>query len=161
MTTREERHALIGQIVSDAPVRSQDDLRHRLAERGTEVTQATLSRDLRELGVVKGPDGYGLPGESQGHARDRALREYVSGVEAVGPLVVVRTGPGQAPLRAAHLDDDPMPDTADAVAGTIAGDDTIFLAARTTGAARRVADRIAAAARLPKQTTANTAGRSA
>ncbi|MEM1185543.1 MAG: hypothetical protein AAGI53_11170 [Planctomycetota bacterium] len=139
MSARAERHHLIEGIFGQGAVRSQDELRRRLAEQGTQVTQATLSRDLRELGVVKGPDGYRIPTHGFTEPeRDRALREFVTSVEAVAQLVVVRTGPGQAQLVAARLDDDPFAE----MAGTIAGDDTIFIAARSLPAARTVADRL-------------------
>lgn len=139
MTARDERHRLIEGILTGGRVRSQDDLRVRLAESGVEVTQATLSRDLRELGVVKGPAGYEVPRDAAAQPdRDRAIREFVTSIEAVGQLVILRTGPGQAQLVAATIDDDPPALTA----GTIAGDDTIFLAARSPAAARTVAERL-------------------
>jgi len=149
MADRAERLDLIAEIIARDPVPSQDALRERLAERGVDVTQATLSRDLRELGVVKAPDGYRMPdaalnGAAGAHEseRDRAIRQFVTSIEPVGQLVVMRTGPGQAQLVAATLDDDPPAHTA----GTIAGDDTIFLAARSAAAARMVAERLEHAA---------------
>ena len=144
MADRALRHRLIAEVVAERSVRSQGELQVLLAERGTEVTQATLSRDLRELGLVKAPEGYRLPGGVRTVAvdpLDRAVGQFVTSVEPVGQLVVLRTGPGQAQLVAARLDEHPPKNSA----GTIAGDDTIFIAARSPAAARTIAERLTAA----------------
>jgi transcriptional regulator of arginine metabolism len=140
--SRHDRLQLIQEILADGPVPSQADLRELLAERGAEVTQATLSRDLRDLGVVKAPEGY-RPPIGSGAVTDtplaRSLRDFASSVDAVGQLVVVRTGPGQAQLVAACLDESPPPHAA----GTIAGDDTIFVACTSVSNAQGVASHLA------------------
>jgi len=129
------RHRLIRDAVSAGGVGSQEELRERLLQRGVEVTQATLSRDLREIGVVKGSAGYVLPGSEQTKSKrelqedlDRAIETLMEAVEAAGHLVVLRTAPGHAGSLAVALDAAPP----EGVVGTIAGDDTIFLAMRTT-----------------------------
>lgn len=106
---------------------------------GIEATQATLSRDLRELGVLKGPAGYTLPSEGGQRAGGRELREaaaaYLLSVQPAGNLVVLRTGPGQASALALEVDRCGF----DGVVGTVAGDDTIFIAAKSARLAIRLA----------------------
>src|SRR3954469_22622164 len=100
------RQSVILDVVQRAPVRSQEQLRRRLQAGGFDVTQATLSRDVRELGLVKGgADGaYQAPGRvaPTGHgARSllhRALADYLTRVNRVQQLVLLRTGPGQAQI---------------------------------------------------------------
>ncbi|HEY3505895.1 MAG TPA: arginine repressor [Actinocatenispora sp.] len=145
--TKTARHAQIAQIIRSRPVRSQTELVELLADAGTTVTQATLSRDLEELGAVKvrGTDGgagsYVLPEEGgppmrpaeQAPARlQRLLRELLTGADASGNLAVLRTPPGAAQFLASALDRSGLPE----VVGTIAGDDTIAVIARepVTGA---------------------------
>jgi transcriptional regulator of arginine metabolism len=116
-----------------------------------EVTQGTLSRDLRNLGVIKGPQGYTLPGEPgisppppaapHESALQATVRLNTVSVETAGNLVVLRTGPGHAQLVALTLDAD-RGKSIDGLVGTVAGDDTIFIAVRSV----RLAD--AAASRL-------------
>ncbi|QKT07153.1 arginine repressor [Gordonia sp. X0973] len=139
-TTRAGRHALIGAILSRQTVGSQTELAALLADEGVDVTQATLSRDLDELGAVKlrGPDGgpwaYVVPEDGSpvrgvvgGTARlARMLGEMLVGTDASGQLAVLRTPPGAAGYLASALDRAGLPE----VVGTIAGDDTIFVAAR-------------------------------
>ncbi len=133
---------MIADLIVRRPVRSQSELRDLLAQRGIEVTQATLSRDLREMGVAKSPRGYvpagvavAPPPTAAGRALEGALRAFVTSAEQAGNLVVLRTGPGHAALVALELDRSPPP----GVVGTIAGDDTIFVAARTIQQAARLA----------------------
>ncbi|GFG75712.1 arginine repressor [Mycobacterium botniense] len=138
--TRAGRQARIVAILSSTPVHSQNELAALLAGEGIEVTQATLSRDLEELGAVKlrGADGgvgvYVVPedgspvrGVSGGTARlSRLLGELLVASDATGNLAVLRTPPGAAHYLASAIDRAALPD----VVGTIAGDDTIFVAAR-------------------------------
>jgi transcriptional regulator of arginine metabolism len=139
-TTRAGRQARIVAILSSASVRSQSDLAALLAAEGIEVTQATLSRDLEELGAVKlrGADGgagvYIVPedgspvrGVSGGTARlSRLLGELLVSSDASANLAVLRTPPGAAHYLASAIDRAALP----YVVGTIAGDDTVFVAAR-------------------------------
>jgi len=136
MSSVAQRQALIREILAAQPVPSQDRLGELLLARGVKATQATLSRDLRELGVVKGADGYQLPsaparkrlrGLAATGALERVVRQYVVGVEEALAMVVLRTGPGHAQVVALELDRTPP----EGVAGTIAGDDTMFLAVKS------------------------------
>ena len=138
--SRVGRQARIVAILSTAAVRSQGELAALLAGEGIEVTQATLSRDLEELGAVKlrGVDGgvgvYVVPedgspvrGVTGGTERmSRLLGELLVSVDASGNLAVLRTPPGAADYLASAIDRAALPD----VVGTIAGDDTIFVVAR-------------------------------
>ncbi|KKB97815.1 arginine repressor [Mycolicibacter arupensis] len=137
--TRVGRQARIVEVLSSAAVRSQTELAAILAAEGIEVTQATLSRDLEELGAVKlrGPDGgaggYVIPEDgnplrlSGGTDRlCRLLGELLVSTDATGNLAVLRTPPGAADYLASAIDRAALP----YVVGTIAGDDTIFVAAR-------------------------------
>jgi transcriptional regulator of arginine metabolism len=138
--SRAGRQARIVSILSSAAVRSQSELAALLAAEGIDVTQATLSRDLEELGAVKlrGADGgvgvYIVPedgspvrGVSGGTGRlSRLLGELLVSTDATGNLAVLRTPPGAADYLASAIDRAALP----YVVGTIAGDDTIFVAAR-------------------------------
>lgn len=138
--TRAGRQARIVAILSSAAVRSQSELAALLADEGIDVTQATLSRDLEELGAVKlrGADGgvgvYIVPedgspvrGVSGGTDRmSRLLSELLVSSDASGNLAVLRTPPGAAHYLASAIDRAALPQ----VVGTIAGDDTILVVAR-------------------------------
>ena len=128
---------------------SQEELQHRLARRGIDVAQPTLSRDLKDLGLAKTAGGYVVPGADsslsdrelrlrRSESLERALREWVLGAFAAGNLVVVKTPPAAAHPVARALDEAEL----EGVVGTIAGDDTIFLAAASAAAAQRLARRL-------------------
>jgi transcriptional regulator of arginine metabolism len=139
-TTRAGRQARIVTLLSSNSVRSQSELATMLAEEGIDVTQATLSRDLEELGAVKlrGADGgtgvYVVPedgspvrGVSGGTDRmGRLLNDLLVSTDASGNLAVLRTPPGAAHYLASAIDRASLPH----VVGTIAGDDTILVVAR-------------------------------
>jgi len=145
-------------IIREAAVRSQDELQRLLRHRGYPAAQPTLSRDLRELGVAKGPAGYVVPSLAQAFAAppplaaapaaverragdlDRAVREFVLSVESAGSLVVLRTPPADASPVARAIDEARLSE----IVGTISGDDTIFLATRSTAASARLARRLRA-----------------
>lgn len=147
------RREAIRQLIGESPVRSQKDLARLLRARGLAATQPTLSRDIRELGLVKGADGYAAPeaapeGEAPGpaaaslaHRRrqtvDRLVFDFVLSAEAAATLVVLRTPPADAQPVALAIDAARLED----VVGTLAGDDTIFLATRSAAAARALAGR--------------------
>ena len=131
------RQAAILDIVSRDPVRSQEQLRQRLFTQGFDVTQATLSRDIKELGLVKrAADGAYQPEGVHAHAPatpaaaavalSRALGEFLLSVDVAQQLVVLKTGPGQAQLLALAVDRAQLSD----IVGTIAGDDTILVICR-------------------------------
>jgi transcriptional regulator of arginine metabolism len=136
------RLAAIRDLVEHEAIRSQEQLRQRLVARGFVVTQATLSRDIKEIGLVKrSSDGAYHPAGADdppplaaSTALGRALSEYLAGAEPVQQLVVLRTGPGQAQLLGLALDRARLPE----VVGTIAGDDTILVIARDARSARAV-----------------------
>ena len=153
--TRAVRHARIVQLIRERAVRSQTELAELLAAAGIQVTQATLSRDLEELGAVKvrGTDGkpaaYLIPEEgnpplrpaSQAPARlVRLLRELLTGTDYSGNLAVLRTPPGAAQFLASALDRSGLPE----VVGTIAGDDTILVVARESVGGEGLAARLSA-----------------
>ena len=132
-------------IIRARPVRSQTELAELLAADGIQVTQATLSRDLEELGAVKvrgtdGAAGYLIPEDGNPVLRPaeqpparlvRLLRELLTGADASGNLVVLRTPPGAAQFLASAFDRSGLPE----VVGTIAGDDTILVVAREPASA--------------------------
>ena len=128
------RQSLVLELIEREPVSSQEQLRERLGQRGIQVTQATLSRDIRDLGLVKraGDGFYQRPGvetpnpETALSALQRATAEYLRRVDRVQQLVVIRTGVGQAQPLALALDRAQLAETV----GTIAGDDTILVVAR-------------------------------
>jgi len=126
-------------------VRSQEELQRRLRRRGIAVAQPTLSRDLKTLGLAKTPAGYVtpsagvfVPAETRQGALGRAVGEFVLSVRAAASLVVVRTPPAGAHPFARALDEAELPD----VVGTIAGDDTVFVATLGPSAALRLERRL-------------------
>jgi len=140
-----DRHRRITQLLRRNDVTSQIELAELLRKQGERVTQATLSRDLEELGAFKArlPDGrvaYRIPEETPGngdHLR-RMFVEFVHSVETSGPLVVLRTPPGCAQPVARALDTSGVKD----VLATVAGDDTILVVCREGVQGRTVARRL-------------------
>lgn len=137
--TKTHRHRLIARLLNTSNVRSQEQLRALLLEAGVRATQGTLSRDLRELGVVKSPSGYALsqrPADTSKGLSDleRSLESHLLSSEFAGNVVVLKTEPGHANLLAAEVDRS----TPTGVVGSVAGDDTIFLVARSPKIARSV-----------------------
>ncbi|ADP79774.1 arginine repressor [Pseudofrankia inefficax] len=134
--TKRARHARLAALIAAHPVRSQTELARLLAAEGVRVTQATLSRDLDELGAtkVRGQDGQlvytvdpGLaPVELVRLPLSRLCEDLLVSAEANGDLVVLRTPPGAAQLFASALDRAALPE----IMGTIAGDDTILVVCR-------------------------------
>ncbi len=154
--SRVARQARIVELVSSMGIRSQTELARLLAGEGIEVTQATLSRDLDELGAVKlrGVDGgaavYVIPedgspvrGVQGGTTRlSRLLAELMVSADCSANLTVVRTPPGAAQFLASAIDRAAMHE----VVGTIAGDDTVMVIAREPLSGRDVADMFTALA---------------
>ena len=126
---KQQRHTAIREVLNHSSVPSQDELRRRLARRGFHVTQATLSRDIHELRLSKGPVGYSLP-NAQVEDEDDSLpgiREVLGsfGLEvrqAMNQLVLITTTGSAQPV-AAGIDYEDWPE----VVGTIAGDDTVLI----------------------------------
>jgi transcriptional regulator of arginine metabolism len=140
------RQAQILDVIDHHAVVSQEILRQKLRERGIDATQATISRDLRDLGLVKraGDGAYVRPGaearpEASGEQLRRAVSNLLRGFERIDPLLVLRTDRGQAQGLAEWIDRAQLPE----VAGTLAGDDTILLVCRGGEAAADVEDRLA------------------
>jgi transcriptional regulator of arginine metabolism len=132
------RQSQILDVIDHEPVASQEALRKMLETRGIGATQATISRDLKELGLVKraGDGAYVRPGADRSSPAiseqlRRAVMTLLRGVERVDPLVLVRTDRGQAQGLAEWIDRAQLTE----VAGTIAGDDTILLVCRGGSAA--------------------------
>jgi transcriptional regulator of arginine metabolism len=141
------RQSVIIDVIAREAVRSQEQLRRRLQAAGFDVTQATLSRDIRELGLVKGgADGAyqppAAPAAANGHNAKsllhRALADYLTRVDRVQQLVLLRTGPGQAQILAVALDGAQVPE----VVGTLAGDDTILVITPDARRARALVKRL-------------------
>jgi transcriptional regulator of arginine metabolism len=139
---RDQRRALILSWIRERRVPNQVELLDLLAARGIEVNQATLSRDLRAMGVLKGPDGYELPPDPVASPADdaatalwSAARGWLTSAIPAQNLVVLRTPPGGANPLAIALDRARWRE----VLGTIAGDDTVIVVARRGVEARRVA----------------------
>jgi transcriptional regulator of arginine metabolism len=141
------RQSIVLEVVDGEAVTSQEQLRARLLARGIETTQATVSRDIRDLGLVKGPDGaYRRPdppaqnGNHNGSALARAVGEYLRGQQVVAQMVVLKTDTGMAQPLAVALDRAGLPE----VVGTIAGDDTVLVICRTDRDAAAFVERLAA-----------------
>ncbi|HEV2136188.1 MAG TPA: ArgR family transcriptional regulator [Terracidiphilus sp.] len=146
---RHQRLDAIRELLTDTPVPSQDELRRKLRRRGIRVTQATLSRDIHELRLFKGPGGYSLPqtNGSNGSATavDDAPPALAEMVESFGlrvrqamNQVVVGTVMGGAQPLAAALDRAGWPE----VVGTIAGDDTVLVICPDARRAAEIEDRL-------------------
>lgn len=140
------RQSVILEVVEREPIRSQEQLRRRLRAAGFDVTQATLSRDLRDLGLVKGgasgayqaPAGPGGNGRRPESALQRALADQLLRIDRVEQLVLLRTGLGHANSLCAVLDAARLPD----VVGTLAGEDTILVVTASPRRARALVRRL-------------------
>ena len=132
MKTR--RQGAILELIEREPLHSQEQLRRRLLKAGFETTQATISRDIKQLGLVKRPgdgayqrlDADAVSPETALSALERAASEFLRHIDRVQQLVVVRTGAGQAQPLALAIDRARLAETV----GTIAGDDTILIIAK-------------------------------
>jgi transcriptional regulator of arginine metabolism len=143
---RQRRQKVIADIIRREPVGSQEEVTARLSEHGLSVTQATVSRDLDQMGAVKVKRGgvlrYSLPdeiGDSDWAAArlQRIMSDWVQSVEAAGNMIVMKTPPGSAHLVGLALDQAKLAE----VAGTVCGDDTIFLVVRDGAEPGAVAER--------------------
>jgi transcriptional regulator of arginine metabolism len=112
-------------------VHTQQELAEALARRGLRATQATISRDIQELGLVRSVSGY--------RSSSALVRELVLSVELVEPVAVIRTPPGTANLVARRIDEAALP----GIAGTVAGDDTIIAVLSKRGAGKALKDLLA------------------
>ena len=129
--TKGQRHQAILALVNRGRVHTQQELAEALARRGLRATQATISRDIQELGLVRSVSGY--------RSSAALVRELVLSVEFVEPMAVIRTPPGTANLVARRIDEAALP----GIAGTVAGDDTIIAVLSKRGAGKALKDLLA------------------
>ncbi len=137
------RQKAILELLERGPVASQEDLQRALGKRGFKVGQATLSRDIHDLHLVKTGIGYARPQDDTGSELplppvSRLVREFVLEVRPAENLLVIKTTVGSAQPVAAALDGEDWPEAL----GTIAGDDTILIVCPQKKAAARIASRI-------------------
>ncbi len=142
---KKQRQGLIVEIVESRPVASQEELRTLLIERGLTVTQSTLSRDLRELRLVRIPTPQGVHyafpnsgSEDERAALDDVLPQFFASVDGVGELLVLKTIPGGAQPIAEAIDAEGWSD----VLGTLGGENTILIICRSASARERLERRI-------------------
>ncbi len=146
--SKRDRHAQILEIIRSHRVTSQEALRELLHDRGTDITQATLSRDIRELRLVKvpGADGVGFYSSPEEWDSTPSLGSLLPALfhsaEGVDHFLVVRTMMGGAQTVAAGIDWEEWPE----VLGTLAGDDTILVILRDPGAMDEIKARLEAMA---------------
>ncbi len=135
---RSARQAALLKLIEQRQFGTQDELVDALHRKGFEVTQASVSRDIRQLGLVKLQGRYVSPGprsDSAGQADGPLESELITGVASAGAnLLIVRTRTGAASVVAAKLDEHKLPQ----IVGSLAGDDTIFLAVRSRAAQGQV-----------------------
>ena len=143
-----QRHSAIRELLVTTAVANQDELRRRLAGGGIHVTQATLSRDIRELKLLKGPEGYALPDPDRAGEGDNfddnlpavavMLESFGVEVRQAENLLVLLTAKGAAQPVAAGIDDEEWPESL----GTIAGDNTVLIICLNTAAANALRARL-------------------
>ena len=148
MASKVQRQRIIAEVISGQSVTSQPQLLTMLKKRGISATQATISRDLEEIGAVKvraasGESEYAIPEFEPNRIAPvdqlrRVLAEWVAEVQVSSPIVIVRTPPGCAHVVASALDRSRL----EGVAGTVAGDDTLFCVATAEYGASRLAREI-------------------
>jgi transcriptional regulator of arginine metabolism len=118
------RQGQILKIIRAKGIYTQEELARELAQLGIHTTQVTLSRDMRELALVKTPEGYRqLPAETTGPELSEVANEYLLDIRVAQNLVVLRTSPGNASPLAIAVDREELPE----VVGTVAGDDTVLV----------------------------------
>jgi len=132
------RQGQILKLIRTHAVHTQEDLARELRESaGVPATQVTLSRDIRELGLVKTPDGYRQVAVRSGPSLAEAIAEFVQDVRQAQNLIVLKTAPGNANALAAAIDAENAPE----MVGTLAGDDTILVIAPDVETATRLRER--------------------
>lgn len=131
--TKSDRQSAILEMVNGGSVHTQQEIAAALTRRGISATQATVSRDIQELGLVRSGSGY--------RSSAALVRELVLSLEVVAPMAVIRTPPGTANLVARRIDEAALA----GVAGTVAGDDTIIVVLRKPSASRALKELLASA----------------
>jgi transcriptional regulator of arginine metabolism len=137
------RQNLILDLVQQGTVANQEQLRKLLLRQGFDVTQATVSRDINELALVKTPDGYSVShGDQQAepglHSAGRLVREFVVEVREAQNLLVIKTATGSAQPVAAAIDSEGWAE----IVGTVGGDDTILVISQNKKNAHRISLRV-------------------
>lgn len=142
---KERRQRALADVIRSDALASQEELADRLSELGFAVTQATISRDLEQIGAVKvrrgGQLSYALPETVQSNVGPRlaaVFRDWVRSIEPAGNLVVIKTPPGSAHLVGVVLDQSELPE----IVGDICGDDTIFVACRSVAEAEALSAKL-------------------
>lgn len=152
--SKRERQNAILELIGTREIGSQEELRQLLHKQGWDVTQSTLSRDLRDLRVARVPSPHGVryvAGDTGADDASRAplaaiLPQLFAKLDGVGHLIVLRTVIGGAQPIASAIDAESSPD----ILGTIAGDDTILMICRSEQARERVARRLTTLAKRPR-----------
>ena len=135
------RQGQILKIIRGKEIYTQDELARELGELGIQTTQVTLSRDMRELALVKTAEGYRqLPSESGGPGLGEVAEEYLQDIRVAQNLVVLRTSPGNANALAVALDREELEE----VVGTVAGDDTVLVIALNNAQAETIREKMLA-----------------
>jgi transcriptional regulator of arginine metabolism len=142
---KERRQRAIADLIRANALSSQEELADRLGSLGFSATQATISRDLEQIGAVKvrrdGQLSYALPNRAERSASPRlaaVFRDWVRSVDPAANMVVIKTPPGSAHLVGVVLDQSDLPE----IAGTICGDDTIFVACRSSREAEALSSKL-------------------
>ncbi|MBI4459762.1 MAG: ArgR family transcriptional regulator [Acidobacteria bacterium] len=144
--TKTYRQGQILNLIRNHPIRTQEELAQALHKLGIEVTQVTLSRDIHELGLVKGPQGYQESAQPAAAPDDEAgelrwiVAEFVRDVRIAQNIVIIKTASGHAQPVAVALDKEAWPE----ISGTLAGDDTIFAAAPDAKQASKAREKLLA-----------------
>ena len=144
--TKTYRQAQILKLIRGQSIRTQEELSAALEKMGIAVTQVTLSRDIRELGLVKGPQGYqeasqpAAGGEEAANTLKRAVEEFVQEVRTAQNLVIIKTTRGTSAPLADALDRENWPE----IVGTVAGEDTVFAAAPDARRAQQAKEKLLA-----------------
>jgi transcriptional regulator of arginine metabolism len=140
------RRSLVIRLVDDALIHSQSDLVRELGKIGYVVTQATASRDLEDLGAVRGKDNSGIFRyqfvSAPQNSKSRGVSELIASVDSSGNLAVVKTPPGAAQLLAGNLDRAMKTGKLKSAIGTIAGDDTVLVVAKSASGGSSLAKEI-------------------
>lgn len=135
------RQGQILKIIRTKEIYTQDELARELSNLGIQTTQVTLSRDMRDLALVKTPEGYRqLPSESGGPRLREVAEEYLQDIRVAQNLIVLRTSPGNANALAVALDREEL----DEVVGTVAGDDTVLVVAADHAQAEQLREKLMA-----------------
>ena len=141
---RKRRQEAILTLIRDKPIRNQNELLEALERAGVSLTQSTLSRELKSLGIGKAPDGRGgyryVAGAAAGEGPLAPVAAFVVSLESAKNFIVVKTPPGNAMGVARAIDEVEWPE----IMGTIAGDDTILIIGRSDADAQAVEKRLRA-----------------